>query len=303
MSVQEQEEENNTLVQKVFDLYHSISNLPTLKPSKETNNLFTQLVHLCIPPSPIDVSRLPKPASDMRSRLIRLCGEAEGLLESHYATLLASHANPLDHLHLFPYHSNYLKLSLLEHTILTTHTTTTPTSIAFIGSGPLPLTSIILATRHLTRARFHNYDIDTAANAKAARLVRADPELRARMTFRTADVMEVGARELRAHDVVFLAALVGMSEGEKEGVLEHLGRNMAPGALLMLRSARGARAFLYPVVEAGMVGDRLRGGFEVLSVYHPEDEVINSVVVARRCAAGVGVVVRPSTCPFFSSFR
>ncbi|CAA6654404.1 unnamed protein product [Spirodela intermedia] len=52
---------------------------------------------------------------------------------------------------------------------------------------------------------------------------------------------------------------------------------MAPGAVLMLRSAHGARAFLYPVVDP----NSLRC-FEVLSVFHPTDDVINSVVLSRK---------------------
>lgn len=70
---------------------------------------------------------------------------------------------------------------------------------------------------------------------------------------------------------------MGMDKEEKVEVIAHLAKHMAPGAILMLRSAHGARAFLYPVVEPC---DLM--GFEVLSVFHPSDEVINSVVVARK---------------------
>lgn len=68
-----------------------------------------------------------------------------------------------------------------------------------------------------------------------------------------------------------------MDKEEKVEVIAHLAKHMAPGAILMLRSAHGARAFLYPVVEPC---DLM--GFEQLSVFHPSDEVINSVVIARK---------------------
>ncbi len=45
----------------------------------------------------------------------------------------------------------------------------------------------------------------------------------------------------------------------------------------MLRSAYGARAFLYHVIDP-----RDFRGFEILSVCHPMDEVINSVIVAHK---------------------
>ncbi|EXB98412.1 Nicotianamine synthase [Morus notabilis] len=277
-------QDQEPLITKVCQLYDQISRLSSLKPSKDVDTLFTQLVLTCIPPNPIDVNKLCKPIQNIRSNLIRLCGEAEGHLESHFSTLLASYQNPLQNLNIFPYYSNYLKLSQLEYNILSQHLTKTniddsktALKIAFIGSGPLPLTSIVLASNHLKTASFHNYDIDPLANSKAEALVSSDPDLSNRMFFHTTDIMDV-TTELEEYDVVFLAALVGMDKEEKVRVIRHVAKHMAPGNLLMLRSAHGARAFLYPVVDPCT---DLKG-FDVLSVYHPTDEVINSVVIARK---------------------
>lgn len=264
------------LVQKVSDLYEKISRLDSLKPSKDVDMLFTHLVLTCMPPYPIDVTKLCQKIQEMRSNLIRLCGEAEGLLEKHFSTILGSFDNPLDHLEIFPYFSNYLKLSRLEYNILSQHCSDVPSCVAFLGSGPLPLTSIVLASYHMTSTIFHNYDIDPLANSMASCLVESDPDLSKRMSFHTTDVMSV-TDAFKDYDVVFLAALVGMDKEEKIGVIEHLAKYMKPGALLMLRSAHGARAFLYPVVDPC----DLRG-FEVLTVFHPTGEVINSVVIARK---------------------
>ncbi|XVF47718.1 hypothetical protein PTKIN_Ptkin03bG0133400 [Pterospermum kingtungense] len=52
---------------------------------------------------------------------------------------------------------------------------------------------------------------------------------------------------------------------------------MKPGGYLLLRSANGGRAFLYPVVE-----EHGLQGFELLSVFHLTNEVINSVILARK---------------------
>lgn len=266
------------LVEKVCELYNEISKLESLKPSKNVDMLFTKLVLTCMPPIPIDVTKLTPRVQHIRSKLIRTCGEAEGLLESHYSSILASYHNPLQHLHIFPYYSNYLKLSLLEFTILTKHCPHVPSKMAFVGSGPLPLTSIVLASNHLPTTVFHNYDIDPLANSKASRLVSSHPDLSKRMVFHTSDIMNV-SEELHEHDVVYLAALVGMGKEEKARIIDHLGKYMAPDALLLVRSAHGARAFLYPVVDPCDLP-----GFEVLSVFHPTDDVINSVLVARKCA-------------------
>jgi nicotianamine synthase len=274
------------LIEEVCKLYDQISSLDTLKPCKNVNTLFTKLVLTCMPPSPIDVTKLTTKVQEIRSKLIRLCGEAEGHLESHYSTIIASYNNPLNNLNIFPYYSNYLKLSLLEFNILTKHSTNVPKKIAFIGSGPLPLTSIVLATNHLKNTIFHNYDIDPLANSKASCLISSDPDLSKRMVFHTNDIMDV-SNALKEYEVVYLAALVGMNVEEKNRIIDHLAKYMAPGALLMLRSAHGARAFLYPIVDT----NDLRG-FEVLSVFHPTDEVINSVVIARKYP----MVLLPNKC-------
>ncbi|KAJ4967808.1 hypothetical protein NE237_014509 [Protea cynaroides] len=297
--------QEDMVVEKICEIYDNISSLESLKPSKDVNMHFTNLVLTCIQPIPLDVTKLSNHAQDIRSHLIRLCAEAEGLLESHFSTLLGSFQNPLDHINIFPYYSNYLKLSHLEFTLLIDHCTTHfPTRVAFIGSGPLPLTSIVLASYHLRTTTFHNYDIDASANSLAQNLISSDPDLSQRMFFHTSDIMDVSTA-LRDYEVVFLAALVGMDKEEKARVIDHLAKHMAPGALLMLRSAHGARAFLYPVIDLCDLQ-----GFEVLSVYHPTDEVVNSVLIARKFPVPVhsvdqtlGPIILPGKCSEIQTFN
>ncbi|ONK71927.1 uncharacterized protein A4U43_C04F13840 [Asparagus officinalis] len=274
------------LVETITSLYNSISKLPSLSPSDEANQLFTKLVTTCIPPSSINVSTLPIEVQATRLELIKLCGEAEGLLESHHSRIISSQDQPLNHLNLFPYFSNYEQLAKLEFSLLSRHVTISPSLVAFVGSGPLPLSTLVLATRYLTDAVFHNYDLDPSATAKARKLVESDPDLAERVVFRTSDVMEV-KRALSGYDVVFLAALVGMDVEDKRRVIEHLALHMKPNALLVVRSAHGARAFLYPVVETEDLN-----GFDVLSVHHPEDEVVNSVIIAKK----KGIVMASKYC-------
>ncbi|XP_022761268.1 nicotianamine synthase-like [Durio zibethinus] len=271
------ESHQELLVAHITDLYEKISRLEDLSPSNHVNTLFTKLVLTCLSPTDIDVTRLSERVLEMRCRLIKLCGEAEGILEGHFSNLIGSHANPLDHTSIFPYYSNYLKLTHLEFSMLKKHCTILPNRVAFIGSGPLPLTSIILATKYLMTTSFYNYDIDPYANVKAFQLVSSDPDLSKRMFFHTADIMNVSSG-LKEYEVIFLAALVGMDKEEKIRVIRHLAEHMAPGAFLLLRSAHGARAFLYPVIDPCYDLQ----GFEVLSVFHPTDEVINSVIIARK---------------------
>nr|GEY31436.1 nicotianamine synthase, S-adenosyl-L-methionine-dependent methyltransferase [Tanacetum cinerariifolium] len=244
VQVQVQVQEESILIEKVCQTYEQLSNLETLKPSRDVDNLFTQL-DACIPHSYINIAGCFK--------------------------------NPLHHLNIFPYYSNYLKLGRLEYDILNKHYSTTtqktPKRVAFVGSGPLPFTSTVLASYHLKDTTFHNYDIDSMENSMTSRLVSVDHDLSKRMVFHTADIMDV-TDDLKNYDVIFLAALVGMNIHDKNKVIQHLAKYMASGAILMLRSAHGAHAFLYPVVDPNVLH-----GFNVLSIFHPDDDVINSVVI------------------------
>jgi len=268
------------LIEKVCEIYDKLSRLENLNPSKQVNSLFTQLVQTCMSQCHIDITKLNERVQAIRCKLIKLCGKPEGLLEIHFATLIGSHDKPLNHIKIFPYYSNYLKLSQVEFSMLNKICSRVPKHIAFVGSGPLPLTSIILATNHLRTTCFHNFDIDPSANAKAIQLVSSDSELSKRMFFHTADIMNVSS-SLKQYEVVFLAALVGMDREEKVRVIKHLADHIAPGTLLLMRSANGARAFLYPVIDPCDLQ-----GFEILSVFHPSDDVINSVIIARKHSQG-----------------
>ncbi|KAI3984133.1 hypothetical protein MKX01_035260 [Papaver californicum] len=272
-----QDQGQELLIKMFVKFMTNLSTLESLKPSKDVDTLFIQLVHSCIQPSPIDVTKLSTKVQEVRSKLIRLCGEVEGLLESHFSTLLGSYETPLDHINIFPYYTNCLRLGRLEYTILNNYIATPdPNHITFIGSGPLLLTSIVLASNHLRTTTFHNYDINILANKLALNLVSTDQDLSKRMVFHNTDIMDV-TNGLSDFDVIFLAALVGMNKEEKRKVIDHLAMYMAPGSLLKFRSAHGVRGFLYPIVEPSDLP-----GFEVLVVFHPMDEVINSVIVACK---------------------
>ncbi|KAG2243964.1 hypothetical protein Bca52824_094190 [Brassica carinata] len=193
---------NSLVVKQIIDLYDQISKLECLKPSKNVDTLFGQLVSTCLPTDTnIDVTKMSDEVKDMRSNLIKLCGEAEGYLEQHFSTILGSlpeDQNPLDHLNIFPYYSNYLKLGKLEYDLLSQHSSHVPSKIAFVGSGPMPLTSIVLAKFHLPNTTFHNFDIDSHANTLASSLVSRDQDLSKRMIFHDGRAKRYGrARPIR----------------------------------------------------------------------------------------------------------
>ncbi|XP_010545875.1 PREDICTED: nicotianamine synthase-like [Tarenaya hassleriana] len=157
----------------------------------------------------------------------------------------------------------------MEQRILSDNGVLRSKKVAFVGSGPMPLTSFVMATRRMTTTHFDNFDIDPTANELARKIAASDHALEERMKFLTRDVMEL-KEEFAEYDCVFMAALVGMSGEEKAKIIGHIRKYMKKGGYLLVRSAKGARAFLYPVVEEAHLL-----GFQVISVFHPMDDVIN----------------------------
>jgi nicotianamine synthase len=184
----------------------------------------------------------------------------------------------MNNLTLFPYYGNYVKLANLECKILKENGLVNAKRVAFVGSGPMPLSSIIMATHHMESTEFDNYDIDEKANEVARKIVGSDSSsgLEKRMKFETSDIMEVRER-LGEYDCIILAALVGMKREEKVKIMGHIRKYMKEGGLLLVRSAKGARAFLYPIVDNHHIIN-----FEVLTIFHPTNDVINSVLLLRK---------------------
>lgn len=65
------------LIARVIPLHSSISKLNFLRPSKQVNSLFTQLMNLFTLMCNIDIMDLPQEAQTILQSIIHLCGLAE----------------------------------------------------------------------------------------------------------------------------------------------------------------------------------------------------------------------------------
>jgi nicotianamine synthase len=153
-----------------------------------------------------------------------------------------------DILQTFPYHQNYVDLSRLEYSCLEAFLPASPTQITFIGSGPLPLTSICFLDRY-PNLRVHNVDRDASALSISEELCER-LGYGAHMSFACEDVTQESGSDWGSYEVVFLAALVGTDTHSKLAILESLARKLSPGTLVVARSAQGMRSVLYPVSSA-----------------------------------------------------
>jgi hypothetical protein len=234
--------------------------------------------------------------------LRQICAQAESCLELHWAEhILSTKGTPdevFTRLKTFPYYENYQELTRLELCSILSATKIPPRRVAFIGSGPLPLTSLCLlqalkqdglvtslsaAPNPETRNKQQqpvilNVDYDSAAIAASLSLSIALGEAGRGMEFICAEATSTD-KDLAEFDVVYMAALVGITQAEKEGIVLQVVDRMRPGALLVVRSSWGLRTCLYPEVD--LATESLLKRLECCVVVHPYGQVVNSVIVAR----------------------
>ncbi|MEU4362441.1 nicotianamine synthase family protein [Promicromonospora sp. NPDC023987] len=256
---------------RIVHLTDQLSTLSHLRPDPHTNALFGDLVQAILS-APDRQAReiLAHPEIESRRSAIRdLSARGETALEHAWAEHIATAPDPRAALATFPYLDNYDRLTALEVRLLV-HAGGAPRSVAMLGCGPLPLSTLGYADA--LGCPVVGLDRDPAAVDLARRVATRTGA--SRVQFEEADAADVG---LMGYDAVVLAALVGETPSAKAAILHRVAGAMRPGAMLLARSARGLRGLLYPAVDLGAMP-----GFEVLEVVHPTDDVINSVVVARR---------------------
>jgi nicotianamine synthase len=272
------------LCDRIIRLHDDLRRLDSLAPAPEVNALFQELVRVCVR---ADHRAAPPVLADARIRrlrpgLLRLCSQGESLLEQAWARGVLAAADPWAELGRFTYLENYRQLSRLEvHALAGAgHVPRPGGRVCFLGGGPLPL-SALLMHRELGAAVDVVDNQPEAADLARRLLDRLAPAAGLRVAQADATCAEDMAQILAGCDVVVMAALVGHTRGQKRAVLRAVGRALEPGAYLLVRSAHGLRSLLYAAVEPGDVSEA--AGCVPRVLVHPLGDVVNSVLVARRC--------------------
>ncbi|TVY39822.1 putative nicotianamine synthase [Lachnellula occidentalis] len=308
--------EAQSYVKQILSLYYNLSKQPDLRPCTYTNALFTELI--------LENAKLKEILPGLRA----LCAEAECCLESRWADTISRGANtqegknspyhsptpscassriltiPVNKLLVsFPYYSNYIDLTRLELAALQTVDPTPPRQIAFIGSGPLPLTSLCLLSslnekspRTLIQSLVSylpswlnltapeqpevavlNIDHNESALIQSEWLCMKLGKIAKQMSFSLSSASS--PPPLHTFPVVYLAALVGASQPQKETLVQSVVAQMKEGALLVIRTSWGLRSLLYPAFDCTTEG--ILSALEICVVVHPYGHVVNSVIVGR----------------------
>ncbi|KAH8805967.1 putative nicotianamine synthase [Xylogone sp. PMI_703] len=224
--------------------------------------------------------------------LRQICGTAEYYLESYWADLISqpvTEGEVQKSLRNFPYYSNYVDLTRMELGAIYAVRQTAPNRIAFLGSGPLPLTSLCLCQALTPKSPAGsksrssgpvvlNIDCNSQAISQSQLLCSKLGAVATGMQFLCADAGS-STIALEEFDVVYLAALVGQTTEEKERVLLNVTNRMSAGSLLIIRTAHSLRKLLYP--EFDTTSKVVQACLDVCLVVHPYNHIVNSVIVGR----------------------
>ncbi|WP_158092357.1 MULTISPECIES: nicotianamine synthase family protein [Pseudonocardia] len=247
-----------------------------LRPSPVVDAAFGELVRLCCHPPAGVIGQVLDRLAPHVDRLRRLSSAGEGLMERYWADRIVGAPDPAAELEQFPYLGNYLDLVRLELAALDAVGLGVPRRVVVLGSGPLPLTGLVLAARH--GAEVLHVDRDPAALAAGTAVAEA---IGTRTRAMVADLSSAAlpaelVAEIGCADLVLLGALVGADAAAKDAITTRLADVAGPDTGLLVRTAAGLRTLLYPeVLPADLPG------LDVLLEVHPRTDVVNSVLVAR----------------------
>jgi nicotianamine synthase len=195
-----------------------------------------------------------------------LCSAGEYALELYWSEKIIHAKHPRAALEQFPYFDNYQQLVALESQ--TIKSVVQPEKILFIGSGPLPLTAILLAQNYSWYIDCMDRDTSAYNYGTAVSQALAVPNL----NFTCVDVHRY--QDLAQYQVIVLGALVGVTSHEKEKILNHIYSQVQAGTRVLVRSSHGLRELLYPSIDTSRLQD-----WHIEKIIHPKNDLINSLIV------------------------
>lgn len=241
--------------------------LDDLRPSPNVNELFTRLVGQIID-APSDATF----AATTRRRVQDVASRSETEMEIYWAQKIIASSHPQLALAQFPYCDNYAKLVEREVALIESSGCQLDkrSKVLMVGSGPLPMTAF-----ELMRQRQVLVDhVDVSSEA-----IEICQSVGEKLGISCGHILGDGAKVVleSEYDVVVIAGLAGESVIQKQAIIDNIASNLKTGGRILLRSAKGARALLYPAVKSSDFN-----GVRLLQEYHPNDDVINSVFIYEK---------------------
>jgi nicotianamine synthase len=262
------------LAGKIHRIYQQLALIPALDADARAFSLVTELLRMlsfrhhgsvaqAVADDPVIAAITPN--------LQRIFATGSYLYERQSARRMLAEPDVRDVLRQrYPFYQQYWRATALEFNAAAAFLEHPAKRVLLAGSGPLPLTSIVMAERF--DVTVDNLDIEPEANAIAEDLVQR-LGLSGRLGFISDDVAR--AENLEGYDIVWLAALAGSSR-DKRRILRQLRTRMRPGSVLAVRTATQLRSLLYSSIRPEDMRE-----FDLKLGLQPYTDNYHSVLIAQ----------------------
>lgn len=267
------------IVSNIISIHEALSSVKNLIPSPIVNREFTKLVSIVDNSnsnnSETDDSREILSNSKIEPiikdiRLFSSKGESE--LEAFWAKKILKSDDPEVTMSYFPYYSNYKKMTEFEVGGMFACDIHKRHKILFVGSGPLPLSSIMMAKIH--GITVHNLDSSEEAVRISKKVVSA-LGLNKMIKIIKGNILDF--KDLAEYDGVFVAALVGKDEEEKLKIIRYVSSHCNKDTHIILRSVTNLGTLLYPEITAKCLDE-----LSVVKIFDQPKGVINNIIVCKK---------------------
>lgn len=260
-------------IHDIVSIHGELSSTRDLVPSPIINTTFSKLVSI-VNTTPADSSKEILSDSNITAihqSLRKLSSQGESELERFWTErILAS-----NHVHAtlmqFPYFENYERMTNFEVEGMKSCNLHNNHKLLFVGSGPLPMSSIMMAGKH--GLYVDNLDIDKKACELSSELIKA-LNLSEKVKVIHKNIFDI--TDFSEYKSVFIAALAGKDETEKVRIIEHVAHYAEKGTHIVLRSVSDLGTLLYPEITA----DHLKN-IDVVKKYDRPKGIINNIIVGK----------------------
>lgn len=250
-------------MKKLDKIYKKIIDIKDYNPSEEVNKIFSELVNYALNNN-IKLSDFNKV-----EQIQKICAKAEYYLELHWSNLISNDVCKLED---FVYFDNYSKLTSLEWNTLSGCTHYKKHKVAFVGSGPLPITGIILAREYGLDVDM--IDISSEAVTVSNKLI-SKLGLSKKINIIKSDATKFS--DYNKYDVIYLAALAGTDNKTKKRIIKKINAGSKKGTHILLRSSFEGREILYKPVNKKDLKK-----FELVMEVRPYNDIVNSFLIIRK---------------------
>ena len=242
-------------------LYNKLISLDNFSPNIHTNHLFSSLYNWVI-----SWEFHCEYCENKKHTIQNICAEAEYEMEKYYAEKIINSELKIED---FIYIKNYEKLALLEIESIKNQWII-PEKILYIWGWPLPLSAIFYAK--FTQSKITILDNSLEAIMLGKKIIEK-LWVSDQISYEYWDANTFISEE--KYDFVSVASLV-FTHSNIENILANIQK--LSFEILLLRSADWAREILYKKLPTNI----LKKYFKILFQYHPQDEIINSIILLKK---------------------